>query len=315
MYHKLELLLAWIFYFETPTTKAVGSELVTNFQPTALVVGGAKKLYFFPVILILLLPLILPAQNKYSITRDVIYGHKSGMALSYDVFRPDSANGAGIIHLVSGSWNSRYMEPDSVAINYEPLLDEGFTVFALRHSSNPKFNVPEMVDDVIRGTWHIKQNSYFFGVDSSRLGIFGGSSGGQLALVAGLSGDKHPVRAIVAFFPPVDLQKTPDFLKAMIPALDFDTTLAASVSPILFPSPDDPPVLLIHGDRDFVVDVSQSKKMYEALQQNNVVSRLIIYEDMLHGNSYGAKGKYKDEATREMISWFRKYLIDYDLKD
>jgi hypothetical protein len=28
---------------QTPTTKAVGSELVTKYQPTALVVGDAKK--------------------------------------------------------------------------------------------------------------------------------------------------------------------------------------------------------------------------------------------------------------------------------
>lgn len=265
--------------------------------------------------LLILMPGMAFAQQNFRIVPDVIYGHKYGMALTYDVFRPDSANGAGIVHLVSGSWTSRYMEPDSVVVNYKPLLDEGFTVFALRHSSNPKFNVPEIADDVLAGTLHIYLNCHHFEVDSTRLGIFGGSSGGQLALLAGLSGNRHPVRAVVAFFPPVDLRKMPDFLKAMIPALDFDTTLAASVSPILLASPDDPPVLLIHGDKDFVVDVSQSENMYAVLQQNNVASRLIIYEDMPHGNSYGAKGKYKDEATREMIRWFRKYLIDNDLKD
>ena len=265
--------------------------------------------------LLILIPGMAIAQQECRIVPDVIYGHKSGMALTYDVFQPDSSNGAGIIHLVSGSWISRYMEPDSVLENYQPLLDQGYTVFALRHSSSPKFTVPEEADDVKQGAWHIYHNSYKFGVDSTRLGIFGGSSGGHLSLVAGLSGDSHPVRAIVAFFPPVDMRNLPDFLKKMIPALDFDTTLAASVSPILLASPDDPPTLLIHGDKDFVVDVSQSQKMYEVLQQNNVVSNLIIYEGMPHGNSYGAKGKYYEQATAEMIAWFRKYLIDKDLKE
>jgi acetyl esterase/lipase len=248
-------------------------------------------------------------QHSYNIIPDLVYGHKAGMALTYDVFQPvDSANGAGIIHIVSGGWNSRYNPPDSVVSNYLPYLDQGFTVFALRHGSSPQFKLPETVGDVALGTWHIYNNAMKFGVDSSRLGIFGGSSGGQLALMAGLAGARHPVKAIVAFFPPADLRNTPDFLKMMIPALDFDSTLAESVSPVLFASPDDPPTLLIHGNRDFVVAPWQSEKMYAVLQQNQVPSKLIIYDGMMHGNSYGAKGKYYEEATREAIGWFKLYL-------
>lgn len=257
-----------------------------------------------------LLPFITFAQNHYRVFPDIVYGHKAGMALTYDVFKPvDSANGAGIIHVVSGGWNSRYNPPDSVAINYKSLLDEGFTVFALRHGSTPQFKLPETVDDIMLGAWHIHGHSAQFGVDSTRLGIFGGSSGGQLALMAGLSGDKHPVSAIVAFFAPADLRGIPDFMKAMFPALDFDSTLAAGVSPVLFASPDDPPTLLIHGDKDYIVQPRQSQKMYDSLQASHVVSKLIIYEGMMHGNSYGAKGKYHDEATGEMIGWFNQYLI------
>jgi acetyl esterase/lipase len=263
---------------------------------------------FFSVIL---LPVYMNAQKDYRVYPDVVYGHKAGMALTYDVFQPvDSTNGAGIIHVVSGGWNSRYNPPDSVVVNYKPLLDEGFTVFALRHGSSPQFKLPETVDDVILGAWNIHDNAAQFGVDSARLGIFGSSSGGQLALMAGLSGDKHPVSAIVAFFPPADLRGIPDFMKVMIPALDFDSTLAASVSPVVFASPDDPPTLLIHGDKDFVVQLWQSEKMYEALQENQVVSKLIVYEGMMHGNSYGAKGKYYEEATREMVGWFQHNLTE-----
>jgi acetyl esterase/lipase len=258
---------------------------------------------------LILLSISANAQADYRVYPDVVYGHKAGMALTYDVFEPvDSANGAGIIHIVSGGWNSRYNPPDSVVVNYKPFLDKGFTVFALRHGSSPQFKLNQAVDDIILGAWNIHDNAAQFNVDSTRLGIFGGSSGGQLALMAGLSGERHPVRAIVAFFAPADLRGIPDFMKAMIPALDFDSTLAASVSPVLFASPDDPPTLLIHGEKDFVVQPWQSEKMYAALQENQVVSRLIIYKGMMHGNSYGAKGKYYEEATGEMISWFLRYL-------
>jgi hypothetical protein len=40
---KLEYFIKEISSDGTPTTKAVGSELVTKYQPTALVVGGAKN--------------------------------------------------------------------------------------------------------------------------------------------------------------------------------------------------------------------------------------------------------------------------------
>ena len=248
------------------------------------------------------------SQQNYRIIPDVVYGHKAGMALTFDVFMPDSANGAGIIHLVSGSWVSRYFSPDSVVINYKSFLDKGYTVFALRHGSNPQFKLPETVADVMLGSGFIHREASKFGVDSTRIGIYGGSSGGQLALMAGLSGDKHPVSAIVAFFPPADLRGVPDMIKAFVPALDFDTTLAAGVSPISFASPDDPPTLLIHGDKDFVVQPWQSEKMYAKLKENNVISRLIIYEGMGHGNSYGAKGEFYEDANREMLDWFNKHL-------
>lgn len=262
------------------------------------------------ILVFTLLPILLSAQDNYSVTPDVVYGHKAGMALTFDMFRPDSSNGAGIIHIVSGGWNSRYKEPDSVEIHYQPLLDSGFTVFSLRHGSGPCFKVPEAVEDIQEGAWFIHDHASQFGIDSNRIGIYGGSSGGQLALMAGLSGDRHPVSAVVAFFAPSELRHVPDFLKIMMPALDFDSTLAASVSPILFASPDDPPTLLIQGDKDFIVQPWQSERMYDSLQQNKVVSRLVIYKGMMHGNSYGAKGKYHDEAQQEMINWFELYLLN-----
>ena len=45
----------------------------------------------------------LQALSSSAITPDVVYGHKAGMALTFDVFRPaGAANGAGILNMVSG---------------------------------------------------------------------------------------------------------------------------------------------------------------------------------------------------------------------
>lgn len=57
-----------------------------------------------------------------------------------------------------------------------------------------------------------------------------------------------------------------------MPALDFDSTLAAGNSPVLYATPDDTPVMLIRGDKDYEVPLWQSEKMYEALQSTHVDS-------------------------------------------
>ena len=266
--------------FSEPTDLPVGARIIKTeftFDIPSLIFRSLLiiSIYFT----LFLLPLTIFSQVNYKVYPDVVYGHKAGMALTYDVFQPvDSANGAGIIHVVSGGWNSRYNPPDSVVNNYKPFLDAGFTVFALRHGSNPQFKIPEMVEDINQGARAIHDHAAGFGVDSARIGI-------------------------------------PDFLKAMMPALDLDSVQAAGISPVLFASPDDPPTLLIHGDRDYVVPLWQSEKMYDALQENKVDSRLIVYKGMMHGNSYGPVGRYHEDATREMIDWFKNHLLKKNNKE
>src|SRR5256885_13245361 len=81
-------------------------------------------------------------------TEDVIYGRKFGTALTLDVLQPEKPNGAGIIFVVSGGWFS-----DHKAINpgpVKPMLDRGYTIFAVVHGSQPKFQIPEIIHDMHR---------------------------------------------------------------------------------------------------------------------------------------------------------------------
>ena len=49
----------------------------------------------------------IPAPERQpSVTTDVVYGHKDGLALTFDVHRPAQPNGAGVISIVSGGWQS-----------------------------------------------------------------------------------------------------------------------------------------------------------------------------------------------------------------
>jgi acetyl esterase/lipase len=80
---------------------------------------------------------------------DVIYGRKYGTALTMDVFTPQkNAKGVGVIIVVSGGFVSSH-DPISPAL-VAPLTDRGYTVFTVVHGSQPRYTIPEIIQDMNR---------------------------------------------------------------------------------------------------------------------------------------------------------------------
>lgn len=258
------------------------------------------------------------SEADVQVTPDVVYGHKDGMALTFDVFRPPNAHGGAVLYMVSGGWVSRWSPPEwLIARSFGGLLEKGLTVMAVRHGSAPRYKVPEAEADVRRALRYIRLHSEELGIDEDRLGVYGGSAGGHLSLMLGLASDdgvidssdeilRTPARvaAVVAYYPPVDL-RTIVGPSERFPALDFSEDQAASISPILFASSDDPPTLLIHGDADMLVNVQNSEVMFEALQGKRVKSELIIIPGGDHGFRLTADREWAQQA---MVEWFDQHL-------
>jgi hypothetical protein len=51
------------------------------------------------------------AAQQAQIVPDVVYGHKDGMALTFDVVRPARPNGVGLLFLQSGGWYADALDP------------------------------------------------------------------------------------------------------------------------------------------------------------------------------------------------------------
>ncbi|MFV2066516.1 MAG: alpha/beta hydrolase [Pirellulales bacterium] len=266
----------------------------------------------------------LAMADDVKITPDVVYGHKDGMALTLDVFQPkQGANGAGVLFMVSGGWYSHWSPPENSINFFKPLTDKGFTLFAVRHGSSPKFSIPEAVSDVRRSVRFIRLNAERFGVDPERLGVYGGSAGGHLSLMLGTASDagdpkaKDPVlrtsdrvQAVVAMVPPTDLRimcwKAPNHLPAyeQFPALDLDLDAAAECSPLVHVTSDDPPTLLMVGAKDQLVPIKHSQQIHAAFEQNHVEDELIVFDDSGHG----FQKEDGRQATERLVAWFEKYL-------
>src|SRR5262249_3952749 len=127
----------------------------------------------------------LHAADEVQVLPDVVYGHKDGMALTFDVVKPAKPNGAAILWIQSGGRYSVWVEPKGWPAAAKPYLDKGWTVFIVRHGSAPKYTVPEAVADVRRSVRFIHLKAKDFGVDPDRLGVTGGSAGGHLSLMLG----------------------------------------------------------------------------------------------------------------------------------
>jgi len=268
----------------------------------------------------------LAQAEDMKITPDVVYGHKFGMALTLDVFQPTGdANGAGVLFMVSGGWFSHWAPPEKMQGFIKPLMDKGFTVFAVRHGSSPKYSLPEIVEDVRRSVRYVRLHAEKFDVDPKRLGVYGMSAGGHLSLLLGTASDhgdadsKDPVlrvsdrvRAVVAWVPPTDLRimawEAPESLPAYknFPALDLSLDEAAKASPLVHVTPDDPPTLVMAGAKDDLVPIKHSEEIHDAFEAQNVPNRLIVFENSGHGFQKEDQRK----AMREMATWFEKYLVE-----
>ncbi len=278
----------------------------------------------------------------YVRTRDVIYGRKAGLALTMDVIAPkEKPNGLGIIFIVSGGWRSH---PGAIRPEmYAPFLRHGYTVFAVVHGTQPKFTIPEIVEDVQRAVRFIRYHAKDYHIDPDHLGITGASAGGHLSLLVGMAGPagdpkaadpvdrvSSRVQAVACFFPPTDFlnwgqdgavldcQHIQDRrFKAAIDFYIFDRNegiyqrvtddkkvqeILRNISPISHVSRDDPPTLIIHGDKDRLVPLQQSERMIAKLKETGVPANLIVKKDCGHGWFTILRD------TETLADWFDRYL-------
>ncbi len=271
-----------------------------------------------------------PASSSYEQKIDVVFGEVHGTGLLMDVFTPKTeANGLGIVDVVSGAYKSDRgkIRDHALAQVYTIFCSRGYTVFAIRPGSSPRYTVSEMAAHVKTGIRYVKQHAADYKIDPERLGLTGASAGGHIAaLVAvtpeeGRSDNTGPLRqstavkAAALFFPPTDLLdwdgKPADFkfLGELLFVGDGKEhteeeikARATSISPARLVKQTTMPFLLIHGDADPIVPLQQSKKMVEAIKAAGGTAELIVKK------GGGHPWFTIPEEVKVMGDWFDKQL-------
>jgi acetyl esterase/lipase len=288
-----------------------------------------------------LVPAVLLAQSeKPRVEPNVIFGMYSGLALLMDVYHPAKPNGYGVIFISGSGWHS------SQELNAEPLKDgsqsrlyaprltqAGYTVFSITHRAAPRFRYPAAVEDAQRAVRFVRENAQRFGIRADRIGAVGGSSGGHLVEMLGvLDGKGDPgaldpvnrqsakVQCVVARAAPSDMARmvkvegataVVSFL-GMPPGSERDPKSVEArkyweASPVNHVTPDDAPILMMHGDADATVPIEQSQLMEQALKKAGVPASLLRIPGGAHGPTF-AGAKNPPDYMGAMIQWLDRHL-------
>lgn len=239
------------------------------------------------------------------VTLDTSYGTADGVTLRMDVYRPASAGDKrpGVLLIHGGGWSAgdkKFYAPLGQA-----LAVKGYVVFSLNYRLLPKYRYPACLDDVQRAVRYVRAHAADYQLDPDRIGALGDSAGGYLAAMLGtrdtrdnsdtdLARYSSRVRCVVDFYAPTNFdipRSSPDanplavqIVTAFLgktPEQDPDLYKSSSVLPYV--DKQSAPFLILHGTSDFLVAVSQSTQLHDALKAAGVDSTLLLAYKYNHG--------------------------------
>jgi len=249
------------------------------------------------------------------VLRDLEYAEVEGTQLQLDLYLPEHTPDPPLFVWVHGGGWSR---GDKAEINASVigLSGDGFAVASLNYRLGGVVLHPKQVQDLKGAIRWLRANAGRYGYDAGHIAIGGGSAGGHLALLLGLSGgvealegdvggnlsQSSRVQAIVDLYGPSDLEAyaetKPKFQRRK------SDELLRSASPVTYLSNDDPPLLILHGEQDPVVPVEQSRLLYERYLQAGLAAELHVLPEAGHGGR-----AFKDAQTHQWIkSFLRQHL-------
>ena len=176
------------------------------------------------------------------------------------------------------------------------LADEGYVVASVGYRLTDSAPFPAQLDDCRAGLDEIRRAAEVWGIDRERIAVVGSGAGGHLAALLGLTPDAEPRVAgvctvaaptlLTSLGPEHDRPTSPASLLVGGPLGEFREA-AQRASPLSYVSADDPPCLVIHGDRDESIPAAQSVQFHAALRAAGVDSTLVVLEGAGHRTNLG----------------------------
>ena len=181
------------------------------------------------------------------------------------------------------------------------LARAGYVVVSCNYILGPKDKPgvwPRNITDCREAVRWMRANADVLGLDPDRIAVAGGSAGGYLALMVGLSDDKTgpggdpqakhsaKVSAVIDMYGVVNFSKHG---KGVVPGVS--AAEQAAYLPENQCDPQDPAVLILHGTADTTVDIGQSDAMAKALRAAKVSHEYVVVDGAPHTFDLHPKGR------------------------
>lgn len=222
--------------------------------------------------------------GHYNLTRDLEYGTDPRQRL--DVYRPQDSLAPlpVVVFLYGGRW--QHGSKDQYHLLGDALTRSGLVAVVPDYRLYPQVSFPGWVEDAARAVRWVSDSIGRFGGDPGRIFVVGHSAGAHTAVLLALDErylrqagvPPSAVRGFASLAGPVGTVWTdPDVQALMGPRESWPATY-----PITHVDGSEPPILLLHGGRDKVVDPANSPRLAARIRERGGCARAIVYRGLGH---------------------------------
>jgi acetyl esterase/lipase len=283
---------------------AVGVGAATVSDVTSIVQSATLLPSTRPVSSIVVIHPWMP--RGFHVIRDIAYVANAGRSRCLDIYLPNVTGAPRplMVWIHGGGWFSG----DKATPPGMGLLLRGFNVASINYRLSSEAIFPAQIFDCKAAIRFLRAHAAEYGIDPTRIGVWGDSAGGQLASllgttngraeyegIEGVLGVSSKVEAVCDWFGPSDFLQTSDIHGPSAIAVRqlFGGMLTTRLETAAFASPAEqvgraplPPFLIMHGDQDPLVPVHQSQVLYDRLRLAGDSVRFMVVSHSGHGNGW-----------------------------
>jgi acetyl esterase/lipase len=228
-----------------------------------------------------------------------------------------------IVFIHGGAWmsNDKYADMGYMTQTVKGFIDSGYAVASIDYRWSTMAVFPAQIQDCNQAVQFLYDNAAKYSLDKDKIALIGFSAGGHLANLLALSNNNKieafyhdnkktnfKIKLCLDFYGPADFTdmqrnnnadpKNPITLLLGASATD-RPDLAKAASPVTYLDKNDPPFLIVQGEKDQSVNPEQSKQLSAKLTAAGVKNELIIVPGAPH---YGVM--FDAEFIRKRIFYF-----------
>jgi|GEM_PF-809796 len=294
--------------------------------------------------IVIVLIVCLAGYNTAQTHKNINYAGDNNSAHTLDIYMPTGTGPFRAIVYIHGGAFSGGDKSEASSWASGNLTGAGLACVSINYRLSGEAIFPAQINDVKAAVRWLRANGSKYNLNTDKIGVTGTSAGGGLCAQLAFNGDvkvytvgtatmdiegnvggnltfSSRVQAAVDWFGPTNFLRMNDYpgqqdhnaadspesklMGAPIQTIPDKVMLA---NPITYVTNDDPPLLMIHGDKDPLVIFNQSELLYNAVYPVfSPIGKEVTLMKMA-GGGHGGSLTVTTESKKAMVDFFVKYI-------